>query len=136
MIHTVNKGCIVKITPDFAFYEFDCPCNQCTQTLVSQELPEMLQKLREYTKFPIMLTSGYRCAYHQQELRDKGYETAIGPSSHEMGLAADIECGAFSGSLLADYAAKAGFQNIGIAKRMIHVDLRPGGPRRWEYKTI
>ncbi len=138
MIHVMPKECIIKLSPDFRFLEFDCPCKdiQCRETKVSQDLIDKLQKLRDFTKFPLTITSGHRCAFHQKELRDKGYETAAGPSSHESGLAADIVCGAFDGRLLAELAERSGFENIGVGKRMIHVDVRPNGPRRWVYTKV
>jgi zinc D-Ala-D-Ala carboxypeptidase len=133
MVHQMGKHCIIKLTENFAFLEFDCPCNSCDYTMVSQELADKLQRLRDLAQFPLVIDSGYRCHSHQKELRALGYETAAGRSSHEDGLAADVRCGAFSGKLLAELAEKAGFQNIGTAKYWIHVDVRPGGPRRWEY---
>lgn len=135
MNYTMPKDCIKKLSEDFAFYEFDCPCMRvsCDKTVVSKEMIDMIQKLREYTKFPISITSGYRCKEYQQDLRDKGYETSKGPSSHELGIAADILCGAYDGKQLAELAEKVGFKNIGIGRRFIHVDLREDGPRRWEY---
>lgn len=136
MVHEMGKHCIIKLSPNFAFWEFDCPCSQCNYTMVSQELAEKLQKLRELTDFPITVMSGYRCHSHQKTLRaTPGFETSVGRSSHEDGLAADIRCGAFSGKLLAELAEKVGFQNIGIFKYGVHLDVRPGGPRRWEYKS-
>jgi len=135
MVHEMSKHCIIKLSQNFAFWEFDCPCKECNYTFVSQELADKLQALRELTDFPITILSGYRCHAHQKRLRESGIETAVGRSSHEDGLAADIRCGAFSGKLLAELAEKVGFKNIGIFKFGLHVDVRPGGPRRWEYKS-
>jgi uncharacterized protein YcbK (DUF882 family) len=128
------RGGMFRLAQDFWSYEFDCKCGKCEKTYVSEELVQKLQRLRELTKYAIAITSGYRCSGHQESLRKLGYETAKGVSSHEKGLAVDIVCGAFDGKMLAELAEKAGFQNIGIGRRFIHVDVRPGGPRRWGYK--
>lgn len=138
MNYSMPKDSIKKLSDDFAFYEFDCPCMRasCYKTEVSKELVEKLQEMRNLTRFPISITSGYRCKDHQQDLRNQGYETAKGQSSHELGIAADVLCGAYDGKQLAAIAEKVGFNNIGVAKRFIHVDLRTDGPHRWEYKTL
>jgi uncharacterized protein YcbK (DUF882 family) len=132
----IKKGCVAGVTEDFKYYEFDCSCGRqtCTETLIAEELVQKLQRLRELTSYPIAITSGYRCEGKQEDLRRAGYETAKGVSSHQLGLAVDIVCGAYDGKQLADLAQRAGFQNIGAARRFIHVDVRPGGPRRWGYK--
>lgn len=134
-VHKLPRGGMFRLSQDFWGYEFDCNCGKCEFTLVSDELVEKLQKLRELTNFPITITSGYRCPAQQKNLRALGYETAKGVSSHERGLAVDIVCGAFDGKMLAELARKAGFKNIGIGRRFIHVDVRAGGPREWGYRA-
>jgi len=137
MIKTYSKGNITHLTDDFCAYEFDCHCDRssCDKTYVSMTMIEKLQKMRKKTGYPITITSGTRCALHQQDLRSQGVETSIGPSSHEQGIGCDIICGAFSGEQLAVIAKECGFKNIGIAKRFIHVDEREGGPREWRYSA-
>jgi uncharacterized protein YcbK (DUF882 family) len=84
----------------------------------------------------VNISSGFRCTKHQEDIKkDPKFETAKGTSSHELGMAADVNCGFFSGKLLAELARKAGFQNIGVGRSFIHVDVRPGGPREWGYKN-
>lgn len=134
-VHELPRGGMFRLSEHFWAYEFDCSCQKCEKTLVSQELVDLLEKLRELTNYPITITSGCRCAQKQEALRKAGYETATGISSHEKGLAADIVCGAFDGKMLAALAKKAGFKNIGIGRRFIHVDVRAGGPREWGYKA-
>jgi uncharacterized protein YcbK (DUF882 family) len=132
----IKKGCVANVSENFKYHEYDCKCGRqvCTETLISEELTQKLQRLRELTGCaPIVITSGYRCSAYQEELRVQGYETAKGKSSHELGLAVDIVCGAYDGAQLTELAEKAGFQNIGTARRFIHLDVRPGGPRRWGY---
>jgi uncharacterized protein YcbK (DUF882 family) len=131
----IKKGCMAyaKADGDFRYFEFDCKCSKCDETIIAEELIEKLQRLRDQTSYPIHITSGYRCSSHQADLRAQGFETAKGVSSHEKGWAVDIVCGAYDGPQLAEMAAKAGFENIGVSHRFIHVDIRPGGPRRWGY---
>lgn len=130
----IKKGCVANISEDFKYFEYDCKCSKCDYTIIALELTKKLQALRDLTSYPIVITSGFRCPGHQEDLRNQGsYETAKGISAHEMGLAVDIICGAYSGEQLAELAEKVGFPNIGVSKRFVHLDIREGGPRRWAY---
>lgn len=81
---------------------------------------------------PIVITSGFRCKAHQEDLRQSGLETAVGTSSHERGIAADVTCLHLDTLLqLADPL----FPAMGVAKSFVHVDLRKDKRRRWKYGT-
>jgi zinc D-Ala-D-Ala carboxypeptidase len=113
--------------------EFSCHCNQCKdeEQKISKKLIERLEVVRHLFARPIVITSGYRCAQHQQELRDKGFETAVGKSSHELGEAADVTCG--NVPRLAAIANNY-FKSLGLARTWMHVDTRDDKERRWSYK--
>lgn len=117
----------------FSSNEFNCPCSDCKETLVSDTLVERLEKMRVDLGVQLHVTSGYRCKGYQEQLRLRGYETATGISQHELGNAADISNGVLRGDELAEAAEKAGFTCIGVGKTWCHLDVRPG-PKRWSYK--
>lgn len=79
-----------------------------------------------------MVNSGYRCKKKQQQLREQGYETAVGVSQHELGNAADLACSPM-GMINLKAAANLEFSALGEAKTFIHVDTRKDKMRRWTY---
>lgn len=116
----------------FRSSEFDCSCDHCSHTFIDPELVELLDRMRDLTGAPIVITSAYRCDFKQNELRESGHKTANGRSTHQDGKAADIRCAGLNGIDLEYFADKAGFEAIGIAEKWIHVDTRKGR-RRWPY---
>lgn len=129
-----KKNSTEQVSKDFKAFEFDCPCSKCLETPVEMRLIDLLQSLREETGFPIKITSGYRCADHQEELRQQGCETAKGKSQHELGAAADIKTGLHTGEELEKFARAVGFKAVGVGKHWVHLDLRDDKPfRRWTY---
>lgn len=134
-IRTYPKGSQEKLGDHFTVREFDCPCLECERVLISNELIQKLEEIRRLLGGAIRITSGYRCQHYQDDLKRRGYDTAVGPSQHTAGCAADIKAiqEGTTGMALADLAIKAGFHAIGIAPTWIHVDLRVGKERRWTY---
>jgi uncharacterized protein YcbK (DUF882 family) len=130
----IKKGSGLQLTPNFSTFEFDCPCPDCKVTTITDELPGKLQAMRDILGCQLRVTSGYRCANYQEQLRLRGFETAKGISQHELGNAADLSNGVTPGVELEDAARQAGFVSVGVGKQWVHVDLRPGY-RRWTYKT-
>lgn len=133
MMYVGVRGDNSQLSANFTSTEFECTCRgKCGIQLVWLELVEKLQALRDMVG-PIHITSGYRCAEKQAELRTLGYETAKGVSSHEKGLAADIHITGDRETFLKHIHSL--FDNVGEASTWVHVDIRPGGPRRWTYKS-
>lgn len=133
MVHSYPKDSDESLTKDFKAREFDCPCDHCHETLIDDELVLKLQELRELLAFPIKITSGYRCEHHQEELREMGFETAVGKSQHELGKAADVKTGHHLGIEIEEAARSAGFKAVGVGRSFIHADLRDDKNRRWKY---
>lgn len=129
------KGLIKNLSAHFTLAEFECPCDSCTTTIVESLLIDKLEKLRAQKGSIIKISKGggYRCAAYQAKLKLRGYETAIGLSQHQLGLAADISDGVTPGYELRDLALLAGFKAIGVGKLFIHVDCRPDRDRSWTY---
>jgi uncharacterized protein YcbK (DUF882 family) len=128
-----NRAYGVWRSNHFSPKECECKCGVCTQQRFDDKLLKMLEEVREEVGLPIKITSGFRCARYQEILRNKGYETAVGTSSHEMGMAADIRC---DDMLKLETACLRVFANYSLGKSntFIHLDIRSGGPRRWSYK--
>lgn len=137
---TFPKGANVAIISNgvshFISNEFDCGCRdpQC-ETKIDQDLVDKLEALRSKIGQPLNINSGYRCELYQNELRARGYQTAVGPSTHTDGRAADVatENPRLTGPELEQAARAVGFLAIGVAPRWIHVDLRSDKLRRWTY---
>lgn len=134
---TFRKDADANLSPHFNVSEFKCPCPQCTETKIDTDLIARLETLRAQTG-PLKINSGYRCEHYQDELRLRGYETAVGVSQHTLGRAADV-AGAdtqFAGAELARMARIAGFKAVGVARTWVHLDLRgqdDGKIRTWTY---
>src|SRR5690606_30099943 len=84
-----NRGDGMQLSPNFSNLEFECKCGKCILQYISMELVSRLQRIRDVCG-PIEVTSAFRCATHQANLRSKGYQTTVGKSQHELGYAADV----------------------------------------------
>lgn len=99
----------------FTISEFDCP--HCGKNEMNQNFLNRLDKAREYAVTPFIISSGYRCRFHNETVG--GSPT----SSHLKGLAADIavkDSGQRYKILMG--LIGAGFNRIGIGETFIHVD--------------
>lgn len=133
-IRSFPKGQSHKLSENFKSTEFDCPCPNCTVTLIDEELIQGLQRMRNALKEPIVITSGYRCKSYHDDLEKRGYETAK-RSMHLFGRAADLKCSDLLGAELEACARGCGFLAVGVGKTWIHVDTRGAPERRWFYKA-
>ena len=132
-----NKGEVEALSSHFSTKEFACKCinDDCVEQRAAVALIEKLQALRISFQLPISVTSGFRCAKHQNALRDGGLQTTTGQSTHELGHAADIKPKlADRGTIkrLSELAANH-FKAIGTAASFVHVDIRADKKRRWKY---
>jgi uncharacterized protein YcbK (DUF882 family) len=130
-----DKGDNLWINNWFKTAEFECKCSnkECVEQKIAVELVNRLTEIREYTKSPMRITSGYRCSKHQEEIRNSGTSTVVAKkSTHELGNAADISVSSLTTLNLLLVAEKK-FKSIGIANNFLHVDLRDDKVRRWKY---
>ena len=106
--------------------EFRCKCG-CGLAEMSQDFMEHLDELREECKFPISVTSGYRCLEHDKAVGGK--------KNHTTGKAADLFCNNAAKRYSILYNAIGSFHRIGIGKAFIHVDDCKDKPREraWLY---
>ena len=112
------------MTNYFIRKELECRC--CGVCLIAEELVEKLNQAREIAGIPFIITSGYRCAKHNEEVG------GVAESSHTKGLAVDI---AFKNSnqcfKIVRALYDAGFRRIGInfAKSFVHCDVDGSKPQ-------
>lgn len=126
-----EAGRDTQLSENFTSGEFDCHCG-CGQTKIDTLLVSQLQAMRNQCGKPIVITSGFRCPKYQQSLRDRGYATSDGISTHERGMAADIEIEGLNGIQIERLARSCGFESVGVGKKFCHVDTRDY-KRRWFY---
>lgn len=114
--------------PNFRPQELACKC--CGHLILHYETMDALQRLRTMWQAPMRITSGTRCAKHNERVGGaKG-------SLHMQGRAFDIHMpqswtGRHTASFLY-YATHAQFRGIGLYRTFIHLDTGPH--RTWEEK--
>ena len=132
-----NKGedYFFPITKNFKTTEFQCQCKHasCKEQRISKTLIEKLVKIRGQILEPMQIHSGFRCHAHQQDLIKQEVNTVVAKkSTHELGDACDVSPIRMKIPTFMTFCAKE-FMAIGIAKTFLHLDLRTGYVRRWDY---
>lgn len=96
-------------------------CRHCGKNLISHNLVDKLQSLRTELGFPFVITSGYRCPKHPNEINKSK------PGTHAMGFAVDILSHGEQAYKIVANAPKHGFTGIGVNQkgkgRFIHLDI-------------
>lgn len=129
MIRKIQKNSGEPLTPNFSEKEFACRCTrpECKWTLIDMRLVNALEVLRAAIRAPILVRSGYRCTFYNDEIGG-----SIG-SYHCVGKAADIHSSAGVQSLLDAALAQRRFADnggIGVYEHHLHLDVR-GYSVRW-----
>jgi zinc D-Ala-D-Ala carboxypeptidase len=116
----------------FKLEEFACRCG-CGQNNMDPEFLERVDLLRGELGFPLIVSSGFRCRNHNQNVSNTGTE---GP--HTTGQAADFLVVGDRALELIIAALRLGFTGIGVSQkgpsRFIHLDDLPAlldRPRPW-----
>lgn len=112
------KGSGEQLSTNFRAYEFDCPCNNCTETKIDMDLVQILQKDREHFGKPIS-PNGYRCPQHNAETPN-----AAKASKHTQGMAADFSIPGVKPLEIAAFNESIGVKGIGLYDNFVHVDTR------------
>lgn len=111
----------------FEAKEFLCPCGHCNGGTINPRLLELLDRIRDWVKFPMKVTSGFRCPEHNKAVG------GVANSYHLSGEAADISAPTGSDKFaLINAALGVGITGIGIKSDMLHFDIRPI-PAIWTY---
>jgi len=106
----------MKLSKNFILSEFACK-DGSKKILVSYELVEKLQKLRDALGKPVVVTSGYRTVAYNKRCG------GISTSHHLTGKAADIKVSGMTPLQVALGADKIGFKGIGVYPTFTHVDI-------------
>ncbi len=91
----------IRVAPHFMLREFECRCCRCVR--LHPELLKKLEALRQYLDMPVIITSGYRCEKHNNEVG--GVERSL----HLVGQAADVAVPARAQKNFIAIAKKIGF---------------------------
>lgn len=117
-----------RLSANFSLREFRCGCSEphCHFTLIDPRLVETLQTIREIAARPVILTSGYRCAAHNQRVGGRLR------SFHTQGMAADVRCRSHEEFEEIESAARripaVGAIGSYPAQGYLHLDLRRRAP--------
>lgn len=122
----------------FKLAEFQCQCKEnCPGKIpnlrLNDQLLEVLNRIREKFGRPIIVSSGFRCRKHNNNIGG-----AVS-SQHLVGTAADIRPASSNPDHLQQLfelcEEESGVVGLGDGRRkgFIHVDVRLGQRRRWSY---
>lgn len=117
----------IKLTPHFSTHEFKCKCGKSHNTIISEELVAMLEKLHTTMKCSkAIISSGYRCSTHDKNVG------GTGKGQHTRGCAVDIcfydkNNKPISTKVVACVAQELGFKGIAnITSKYTHIHLDMG----------
>lgn len=108
--------------------EFKCRCKraECDGVDVDKGFLAKLEELREKWGRPLVVTSGVRCAWWNEQIK------GAPKSMHLRGKAADLKTANLNEArALHALADVLGFGGVEIGKGFIHVDVGP--KREWKY---
>ena len=108
-----------KLSANFKVKEFACN-DGSDPILISPELVEILQAIRDHFGKAVTITSAYRTPTHNNDEKGTAY------SQHLYGLAADIKVKGIKPKDVAAYAEKlfGDSGGIGVYSSFVHVDVR------------
>ena len=117
----------MELTNNFNKSEFECNCG-CEMPnevfLQIQKLASQLQCIRDFIRFPIKITSAYRCPSHNKEVG------GVSNSQHVLGKASDIQVSDSSPEAIyqvIDTLAEYGHVlqgGLGLYNTFTHYDIR------------
>lgn len=115
-----------KLSKNFKVREFACS-DGSDPIFISQELVEVLQKIRDYFNTPVDINSAYRTPGKNKAVGGAAY------SQHLYGTAADITVRGVKPATVAAYAEKLMPKKggIGIYATFTHIDVR-ATKSRWK----
>ncbi len=108
-------------------------CQHCGKDGIDMDFARTIDKLRDDVGFPLIISSGYRCAEHPIEARKEK------PGAHTTGRAVDLAVTGEQALIVLKAALNMGFQRVGVQQkgsgRFIHLDQALGfpAPAIWSY---
>ncbi len=120
-----------NLTRNFDREDFGCHCHACA---VQKDFPiskpeaiDALQNVRDVYGQPIHVARGLSCAAHNEEIGGAGDSRHL--PEHADGLDLRVTSSAESYDLVHAIMVAGQFTFIEIARRHVHVDMRPGPQR-------
>lgn len=105
--------------------EFACKC--CGLILMHPDFLQMIDIARDKARIPFVITSGYRCKKHNEEVGSTS-------TNHTSGKAADISCKkGLHRYIIVKALLDTGFKRIGIGHDFIHCDINDLQTSIWIY---
>lgn len=99
----------------FEIDDFKCPC--CNKNEMDKTFLERLDKARGFAATPFVISSGYRCKFHNKAVGGSS------SSSHMKGLAVDIVAKASAQRYkILTGLIEAGFNRLGMGENFVHAD--------------
>jgi len=119
----------------FSEDELRCQCG-CGTLEFDPYFLKKINTIRDQCRFPLPVSSGYRCSNHPIEARKES-----GPGAHSRGLAVDLSVSGYQAFTLISIAQNNGIRRIGINQkgprpsRFVHIDYDPSAPSPtiWSY---
>lgn len=115
----------LKLSENFKLREFAC-ADKSDEVLVSDELVDLLQKVREHFGRPVIITSAYRTPSYNKKIG------GTSNSRHITGEAADFVVSGVSSAKVGYYLEGLGVSGAGIyvSRGFVHADVRENGKWR------
>lgn len=122
--YSLSKDKNLRLSKNFRLSEFAC-ADKSDTVLVSEELVDILQKVRDHFGRAVIITSGYRTGSHNKRVG------GVSNSRHLTGEAADFTVSGVSPARVGYFLESLGVNGIGIymTSGFVHVDVREKG--RW-----
>lgn len=106
-----------NLTKNFKVYEFACK-DGSDKIVIDSEIVDIVQKIRDHIKKPIVINSAYRTPSHNKK------EGGSPNSQHLLGKALDIKVEGVSPKRIAEIAKYYGADGIGVYSTFTHIDCR------------
>ena len=118
-VYSKAKDGNTKLSANFKVKEFACLDGSDT-IFVSQELVNILQKVRNNFGKPVVINSAYRTENHNKKVGGSAN------SQHKYGMAADIRINGIAPKTIATYINKLmpNSGGIGVYSSFVHIDVR------------
>ncbi len=123
--YSLKKDKKLRLSKNFILKEFAC-ADKSDKVLVSEEMVEILQRVRDYFKKPITITSGYRTKTHNEKVG------GVKNSFHTTGEAVDFAVRGVSPAAVGYLLAEMDAPGVGIyvSSKFTHLDVRENGKWR------
>ncbi len=121
----------MQLTKNFSKKELQCKCG-CGRCDIDLELLDALQDLRDRLGFPLLITSGYRCAKYNAKVGGSPNSRHMTGEAVDIAINTKIMNPIKVRALLSEILKDDRLGGIGVANAFIHIDTRKI-PEIWAY---